>query len=105
MDEARGDTPRHHPIEIRPPDIGRWRQGNTGVDFVHEFDSGRSGPTVMVQALTHGNEFCGALALDWLLDRGPRPVAGRLIVARSITSSPSAPGQSQRTSSCFSIKL
>lgn len=81
MDEARGDTPRHHPIEIRPPDIGRWRHGNTGVDFVHEFDSGRSGPTVLVQALTHGNEFCGALALDWLLDRGPRPVAGRLIVA------------------------
>ena len=74
-----------YPIEIQPPDIAPYRSGNTGVDYVHEFDSGRPGPTVMVQALTHGNEYCGALAIDWLL-RQPRaarllPQAGRLIVA------------------------
>ena len=50
----------HHPIEVRPPDITAYRASPTGVDYVHVFDSGQPGPTVMVQALTHGNEFCGA---------------------------------------------
>jgi predicted deacylase len=68
-------------VELQAPDIGRWRDGGTGVDFVHVFDSGRSGPQVMVQALTHGNEICGALALDWLLDLGWRPSRGRLTLA------------------------
>jgi predicted deacylase len=35
----------------------------------------------MLQALTHGNEFCGALALDALMREGIRPGAGRLILA------------------------
>ncbi len=71
-------------IDLKPPPIERWRDGGTGVDFVHAFDSGRPGPRVMVQALTHGNEVCGAIALDWLLDRmcaGWRPARGRLILA------------------------
>lgn len=54
-------------LQIQPPDIDRWRRGNRGVDYVHGFDSGRAGPAVLVQALTHGNEICGALALQWLL--------------------------------------
>ncbi len=74
-----------YPIEIQPPDITRWRDGNTGTLYVHEFDSGQPGPTVMVQALTHGNEYCGAIALDWLLRENQRarlaPQAGRLILA------------------------
>ena len=74
-----------YPIEIDPPDIARWRTGNSGVDYVHRLDSGRPGPTVMVQALTHGNEYCGAMALDGLLrqlDDGTLvPQAGRLILA------------------------
>lgn len=72
---------QHHPIEIAPPDIAGFRQGNTGVDYVHMLDSGKPGPTVMVQALTHGNEFCGALALEHLLRSELRPTQGRLIVA------------------------
>ena len=32
----------------------------------------------MVQALTHGNEVCGAIALDWLLRSGFRPARGAL---------------------------
>ena len=55
------------PIELQPPDLARWRTGNVGVDHVQRIDSGRAGPTVMLQALTHGNELCGAIALDWLL--------------------------------------
>jgi predicted deacylase len=68
-------------IELTPPDIERWRDGGTGVDFVHAFDSGLPGPRVLVQALTHGNEICGAIALDWLLDQAFRPLRGRLILA------------------------
>jgi predicted deacylase len=71
----------HHPIEITPPDITPLRHGNTGVDYVHLLDSGRPGPTVMVQALTHGNEFCGALAVQRLLDERVRPLRGRLVLA------------------------
>ena len=71
----------HLPVELTPPDIGRWRAGNTGVDYVHVLDSGRPGPNVMVQALTHGNEFCGAIALDWLLRERPAPARGRLTLA------------------------
>ncbi len=71
----------HFPIEISPPDISRYRAGNTGVDYVQVFDSGRPGPNVMLQALTHGNEFCGAIALDYLLREGVAPRAGKLTLA------------------------
>jgi predicted deacylase len=71
----------HAPIEIQPPDLTPFRHGNTGIDYVHVFDSGRSGPQVMVQALTHGNEFCGAIALIALLQQGLRPSRGSLTVA------------------------
>jgi len=72
---------KHHPIEIQPPDITPYRQGNTRVDYVHVFDSGRPGPNLMLQALTHGNEFCGAIALDTLLKENVRPRSGRLTLA------------------------
>ncbi len=71
----------HFPVELSPPDIAPWRSANTGVDYVHALDSGRPGPNVLVQALTHGNEFCGAIALDWLLREGFRPARGRLTLA------------------------
>ncbi len=73
--------PEHHRIELQPPDIAPYRASPSGVDFVHVFESGRAGPTVMLQALTHGNEYCGAQALIELLDSDIRPQAGRLIVA------------------------
>lgn len=69
------------PVELLPPDISPWRQGNAGTDYVHVFDSGRPGPNVLVLALTHGNELCGALALVWLLQQ-PLPLRqGRLTLA------------------------
>jgi predicted deacylase len=74
---------RHRPIELQPPDITRWESGNTGTPYVWSFDSGRAGRHVMVQALTHGNEICGALALDWLLSEQARwqVPQGRLTLA------------------------
>ena len=72
-------------IELSPPDISRHRHSASGVDYVHLFDSGHAGPTVMVQALTHGNELCGAIALDWLMGQGVgtafQPARGRLILS------------------------
>ena len=74
-------TTDHYPVELSPPDIAPWRQGNTGVDYVHVLDSGRPGPNVMVQALTHGNEICGALAVDWLFREKVAPARGKLTLA------------------------
>jgi predicted deacylase len=70
----------NYPIEIDPPDIGRYRRGNAGVDFVHVLDSGQPGPNAMIQALTHGNEFCGAIAVKKLLDEKTPIVKGRLVL-------------------------
>jgi len=70
--------PSHYPIELSPPDIKPYRQGNTGVDYAHVLDSGKPGPNVMIQALTHGNEICGAIALDYLVREGLKPRQGKL---------------------------
>jgi predicted deacylase len=71
----------NYPIEIDPPDIERYRRGNAGVDFVHVLDSGKPGPSVMIQALTHGNEFCGAIAVKKILDERPGISKGKLTIA------------------------
>ena len=71
----------HHRIEITPPELRPYRSGNAGVDYVHVLDSGQPGPTVMLQALTHGNEICGAIALAGFLDEKIKPVRGKLILA------------------------
>jgi predicted deacylase len=68
-------------IEITPPEVSAYRTGNTGVDYVHLLDSGKPGPTVMVQALTHGNEFSGAIALDYLFKERVAPSRGKLVLA------------------------
>ena len=63
------------------PDLGAWRAGNTGTEGVWHFDSGRPGRHVMVSALVHGNELCGAWALKGLLEAGVRPAEGTLTLA------------------------
>jgi predicted deacylase len=72
---------RNYPIELTKPDICRWRASRTGIDYVHSFDSGLPGPHVMINALTHGNEMCGAIALDTLLRADLRPCRGRLTLS------------------------
>lgn len=68
-------------FEIELPDLTLERQGNTGTPGVWHFDSGIEGPSVLVTALTHGNEICGAWALKELLANGARPVKGKLTLA------------------------
>ena len=74
-------TVHSHTVELNAPDISQYRRGNTGIDYVTTFDSARSGPHVMLSALVHGNELCGAHALDHLLREGVRPQRGKLTLA------------------------
>ncbi|HUP28566.1 MAG TPA: M14 family metallopeptidase [Usitatibacter sp.] len=69
------------PIELTAPDIAPHRQSATGTDYVHSFDSGKPGPHVLVNALTHGNEICGAIVVDRLLREKVRPTRGTLTLA------------------------
>lgn len=68
-------------VELTPPDISPYKAGNTGLDYVTTFDSGKPGPHVVVNGLTHGNEICGAIAVDHLFRAGFRPARGRLTLA------------------------
>jgi len=66
------------PIELTAPDIAPYKAGNTGIDYITRFDSGKPGPQVMITAVVHGNELCGAIALDWLFRHEVRPLRGAL---------------------------
>jgi predicted deacylase len=68
-------------VELQAPDIQPHRRSATGTDFVQTFESGKAGPHVLVNALTHGNEICGAIVVDRLLRRGLRPARGTLTLA------------------------
>ena len=68
----------NNPIELAAPDIAPYKAGNTGIDYITRFDSGEPGPHVMITAVVHGNELCGAIALDWLFRNGVKPVRGTL---------------------------
>jgi predicted deacylase len=70
-----------YPIEVEFPDISVHEPSSSGIAYVHTFDSGTPGPHVMINALTHGNEVCGAIVVDELLRRGLRPRRGRLTLA------------------------
>jgi succinylglutamate desuccinylase len=71
-------TPNDLPLELSPPDISAYRNGNTDIPYAFNFDSGKPGPQVMISAVVHGNELCGAIALDWLLKKNVRPKQGKL---------------------------
>mgnify|MGYP006274906473 CR=1 FL=1 len=68
-------------VELKAPDISGYRDGNTAVQYVTTFDSGKSGPHVLITAVVHGNELCGAITLDFLFREKIRPKRGRLTLA------------------------
>ncbi|MBU9309159.1 M14 family metallopeptidase [Burkholderia multivorans] len=70
-----------YPIEVSFPDLAPHRASNTDVDYVHRFAAAEPGPNVMVNALTHGNEVCGAIVVDALLALGVRPRRGTLTLS------------------------
>ncbi|MCW3475914.1 M14 family metallopeptidase [Limobrevibacterium gyesilva] len=65
-------------VQIAPPDIAPWIEGNTGVPGFSSFIGPEPGPHVAVVALMHGNEVSGAMVLDRLLRARLRPRRGRL---------------------------
>jgi len=69
------------PIDVVFPELDRHAHGNAGLPYVWTFAAQRRGPHVLVQALTHGNEVCGAIALDWALRETLRPTRGTLTFA------------------------
>jgi predicted deacylase len=92
--------PLPYPVELEAPDLSAYRAGNTGVAYVHRFVGAEAGPHVLVTALVHGNEICGAIALDWLLRQEARPARGTLTLAFcNVTAfehfDPAAPGESR----------
>jgi predicted deacylase len=89
-----------YPIELTAPDISPYKTGNTGIDYISTFASGRPGPHVMLTAVVHGNELCGAIALDFLLKQQVRPKHGKLTlgfmnVAAFHNFNPKSPGTSR----------
>ena len=71
-------------FELTPPDLRRWREGNTGTEGVWRFEGPAAGPRVAITALIHGNELAGAWALSQLLERLHAGMAlrrGRLTLA------------------------
>ncbi len=85
MDTLATSFTRSH-LALKPVGISAHAQGNTGVPYVTTFDSsaggkGETGPHLMINALTHGNEVCGAHALKFLFETGVRPVRGKLTLS------------------------
>ena len=78
---GKSPAPAAPAFEVLPRDLSAYREGNIGIDYVHRFESGRPGPHVLINALTHGNEFCGMVAAAHLLDTGVRPLIGTLTVS------------------------
>ena len=65
-------------VELSPPDIAAYRNGNTGIEYFTTFVASEPGPHVAVTAVVHGNELCGAIALDHLFSNDIRPRRGKL---------------------------
>ena len=67
-------------VHLSPPDIGDWREGNTGIPGFTTIRAATPGPHVGLLALTHGNEYSGAIVLDRLLRSRFTPLHGTLTV-------------------------
>lgn len=63
-------------MPIDSPDLSRFRAGNTGVPYASRLSGPSPGPNVLLTAIVHGNENCGAVALARLLDSGFTPTRG-----------------------------
>ena len=81
MADSRLDYANEYPVEITGPDISPYKKGNTGIDYIHTFDSKKPGPHVLISAVVHGNEPCGAIAIDWFMKQSHRPIQGKLSIA------------------------
>ena len=65
-------------VHLPVPDLSPWAAGNTAVPGFTTREGALPGPHVAILALTHGNEFAGAIVLERLLRAGFVPRLGRL---------------------------
>lgn len=63
---------------LKPIAIDAFESGNTGTPYVWRFESGHAGSDVLISAILHGNEICGAHALAALLRGEVAPRRGAL---------------------------
>ncbi|MGH7015170.1 MAG: succinylglutamate desuccinylase [Stellaceae bacterium] len=66
------------PVELAVPDLAPYAAGNAGIPYVTTLRAAPPGPHVVLNALMHGNEICGAIALDRLLREKVVPTRGTL---------------------------
>ncbi|MGL4233723.1 MAG: succinylglutamate desuccinylase, partial [Casimicrobium sp.] len=59
---------RDFPIDVPFPRIERWEESNTEIPYVWTARSAEPGPHVCINSLVHGNEVCGAIAVNALLN-------------------------------------
>ena len=78
MNDPRLNYANEYPVEILPPDISGYKKTNTGVDYILTLDSGFAGPHVLVTAVVHGNEPCGAIAIDWYFKNNSLQITGKI---------------------------
>ncbi len=72
-----------YPVELPKVDISSYEEGNRGIPYVTTFDSGVEGDNILIMAVTHGNEICGPIVLDFLFKNNVRPKKGKLTLAFS----------------------
>ena len=65
-------------VRLPLPELGRWREGNTGTPGLWRFTAPTAGPHLLVTGLVHGNEIAGAALLVRWLEVGLRPARGTL---------------------------
>jgi predicted deacylase len=70
-----------YPVELARLDIRPYARGNTDIPYVWQFVGPHRGPHVWINALTHGNEVCGAYAIADLLRRRFTPLRGTLTLS------------------------
>ena len=67
-------------VAIEIPDLSPHEEGSGEIPYYYSFAAAAPGPHLWINALTHGNEVSGAIAVDHLLRSGFRPRRGRLSV-------------------------
>lgn len=67
-------------VDIKPPDLSPFIEGNTGIAGFTSLESGIEGPHVVLVSLIHGNEYAGAIILADLLRSGFKPLCGKLTI-------------------------